>query len=117
MKTLITKRNCIQGAIIYALGDSCAALLTGEFQVSRLIGMMLLGGTLYVVEISWYFAWIERRFEKQGFVNGLKRALTAQAFFNPIWIARHLAFIQFFGTVCCDTVEFNRHWCGFFCAH
>jgi len=55
-------------------------LLTGEFQVSRLVGMMLLGGSLYAVEIPWYFAWIERHFERQGFVNGLKRALTAQAF-------------------------------------
>jgi len=70
MKPLITKRNCIQGAIIFTLGDSCAALLTGEFQISRLISMMLLGGTLYAVEISWYFAWIECRFERQGFVKG-----------------------------------------------
>ncbi len=46
MKPPITKRNCIQGAIIFTLGDSCAALLTGEFQVSRLVGMMLFGGTL-----------------------------------------------------------------------
>jgi len=96
MKSLITKRNCIQGAIIFTLGDSCAALLTGEFQVSRLIGMMLLGGTLYAVEIPWYFAWIERRFERQGIVNWLKRAVIAQAFFNPLWIARHLAFIHCF---------------------
>jgi hypothetical protein len=58
--------------------------------------MMLLGGSLYAIEIPCYFAWIERRFEKQGFVNGLKRAITAQAFFNPLWIARHLAFIQCF---------------------
>jgi len=61
MKPLLIKRNCIQSAITFTLGDSCAALLTGEFQVSRLIGMMQLGGTLYAVEIPWYFAWIERR--------------------------------------------------------
>jgi len=96
MKPLLTKRNCIHGAIIYALGDSCAALLTNEFQVSRLIGMMLLGGTLYAIEIPWYFSWIERRFEKKGIVNGIKRAVAAQAFFNPLWIARHIAFIQCF---------------------
>lgn len=96
MKSLLTKRNSLHGAIIYSLGDSCAALLTGEFQVSRLVGMMLLGGSLYAIEIPLYFAWLKHRFGKQGFVNGIKRALLAQAFFNPLWIARHLAFINFF---------------------
>ncbi len=93
---LLTKRDSLHGAIIYALGDSCAALLTDEFQFSRLIGMMLLGGSLYAIEIPWYFAWIELRFNKQGIGNSIKRAIAAQAFFNPLWIARHLAFIQFF---------------------
>ena len=96
MKPLLAKRDSLHGAIIYALGDSCAALLTDEFQLSRLIGMMFLGGTLYAIEIPWYFAWIERRFEKQGIEHGIKRALMAQAFFNPLWIARHLVFIKFF---------------------
>jgi hypothetical protein len=96
MKSLLTKRNSLHGAIIYSLGDSCAALLTGEFQVSRLVGMMLLGGSLYAIEIPLYFAWLKHRFDKQSFVNGIKRALLAQAFFNPLWIARHLAFINFF---------------------
>ena len=96
MKALLTKRNSLHGAIIYGLGDSCAALLTDEFQFSRLIGMMLLGGTLYAIEIPWYFAWIERNIDKQGMVNDIKRTLIAQAFFNPLWIARHLAFIKCF---------------------
>jgi hypothetical protein len=96
MKSLLTKRNSLHGAIIYSLGDSCAALLTGEFQVSRLVGMMLLGGSLYAIEIPLYFAWLKNRFDKQSLVNGIKRALLAQAFFNPLWIARHLAFINFF---------------------
>jgi hypothetical protein len=96
MKPLLTKRDSLHGAIIYGFGDSCAALLTDEFQFSRLIGMMLLGGTLYAVEIPQYFAWIKRRFKKPGIKNSIKRALLAQAFFNPLWIARHLAFINFF---------------------
>ena len=96
MKPLLTKRDSLHGAIIYGFGDSCAALLTDEFQFSRLIGMMLLGGSLYALEIPRYFAWIERRFKKPGIKNGIKRALLAQAFFNPLWIARHLAFINFF---------------------
>jgi len=96
MKPILTRRDSLHGAIIYASGDSCAALLTGEFQLSRLIGMILLGGTLYAVEIPRYFTWIERRFNKQGLSNGIKRALLAEAFFNPLWIARHIAFINFF---------------------
>jgi hypothetical protein len=96
MKPLLTKRDSLHGAIIYSLGDSCAALLTDEFQLSRLIGMILLGGTLYAVEIPCYFSWIERRFNKQGISNGIKRALVAEAFFNPLWIARHIAFINCF---------------------
>jgi hypothetical protein len=43
MKPLLTKRNSFHGAVVYALGDSCAALLTDEFQISRMVGMMLLG--------------------------------------------------------------------------
>lgn len=96
MKPLLTKRNSFHGAVVYALGDSCAALLTDEFQISRMVGMMLLGGTLYAIEIPCYFAWIERRFKEQGIVNGIKRALIAQAFFNPLWIARHIVFIKCF---------------------
>jgi len=70
-------------------------LLTGEFQVSRLVGMMLLGGSLYAVEIPWYFAWIERHFERQGF-EWVETGFDCAGFFNPLWIARHLAFIQCF---------------------
>lgn len=96
MKALLTKRDSLHGALIYGLGDSCATLLSDEFQISRLIGMMVLGGTLYAIEIPRYFAWIERSFEKPGIANSIKRALLAQAFFNPLWIARHLAFIKCF---------------------
>jgi hypothetical protein len=96
MMPLLTKRDSLCGAIIYGLGDCCAALLTDEFQISRLIGMMILGGTLYAIEIPGYFAWIERSFKKRGIVNAITRALIAQAFFNPLWIARHIAFIKCF---------------------
>jgi hypothetical protein len=96
MKPILTRRNSLHGAIIYSFGDSCAALLTGEFQFSRLIGMMLLGGSLYAIEIPCYFAWIERRFNKPGITNGIKRAVAAEVYFNPLWIARHIAFINCF---------------------
>lgn len=86
----------MHGALIYGLGDGCAALLSGQFQLSRLLGMMLLGGTLYALEIPWYFAWLEHRFNKPGSAHAVSRALLAQAFFNPLWIARHIAFISCF---------------------
>ena len=82
--------------MIYATGDSIAAVLTQEFQLSRMIGMMLLGGTLYAIEIPCYFAWIERNFDKKGYWNRIKRALLAEAFFNPLWITRHIALIKCF---------------------
>jgi len=50
------------------------------------------GRNPFAVEIPWYFACIDRRFERQGFVNGFDRT----GFFNPLWIARHLVFIQCF---------------------
>ncbi|MCL7421886.1 MAG: hypothetical protein M8364_13385 [Methylobacter sp.] len=93
---LLTLRNSLSGALVYATGDSIAALLTGEFQVARLIGMLLLGGTLYAIEIPAYFAWLERRFGRRDYAGRIKRALMAQAFFNPLWIARHLALIHCF---------------------
>lgn len=94
--SFLHKRDCLYGAFIYGTGDTVASLLTGEFQVSRMVGMMLLGGTLYAFEIPRYFAWIDRRFGRPGLKYSLLRALLAQAFFNPLWIARHLALIHCF---------------------
>lgn len=91
---LLTLRNGVSGALIYAAGDSGAALLTGEFQWPRLLGMMLVGGTLYAIEIPAYFGWIARRFRRGDLRGRLLRALLAQAFFNPLWIARHIALIH-----------------------
>ncbi|WAK03773.1 hypothetical protein [Methylobacter sp. YRD-M1] len=93
---LLMLRNSLSGAMVYSTGDSIAALLTGDFQVSRLIGMLLLGGTLYAIEIPAYFAWLERRFGHQDALCRIGKALMAQAFFNPLWIARHMALIHCF---------------------
>lgn len=90
---LLNRRNSLFGAIIYSTGDSIAALLNDEFQTYRCLGMILLGGTLYAIEIPHYFAWLNNYCQREQFV---KRALLAQAFFNPLWIARHLAFIHIF---------------------
>ena len=93
---LWTLRDALHGGAIYCAGDSVATLMTGEFQFYRMIGMFLLGGTLYAIEIPAYFRWLARRFERLGVLNSLRRMLLAAAFFNPLWIARHLLFIKFF---------------------
>lgn len=92
-----TKANILRGAIIYSTGDLIAALLLSEFSITRLLGMILIGATLYAFEIPNYFAWIER---KTSLLIGFKKTLVktglAILYFNPLWIARHLLFIKLF---------------------
>lgn len=89
-------RTGLRGGLIYAGGDTIATLITGEFLLSRVLGMLIIGATLYATEIPAYFRWIDKHFGKPGHWNPLKKALLAQAFFNPLWIARHLLFIRLF---------------------
>ncbi|NOQ76325.1 MAG: hypothetical protein GQ475_00760 [Methylococcaceae bacterium] len=92
----ITWRNAWMGGVVYASGDTFAALLTGEFLYQRLVGMLILGGTLYALEIPTYFHYLDRRIQGSGLLSSLKRMLFSTLFFNPLWIARHLIFIEFF---------------------
>lgn len=85
--------NAIQGGLIYATGDTLASVLTEQFQIQRMLGIFLVGASIYALEINSYFAWLDRRFEAQQSYAALKRGLMAQAYFNPLWIARHLAII------------------------
>ncbi len=59
--------------------------------------MMIIGATVYAIEIPNYFAWIDR---KTARFSGIKLTLTktalAIAYFNPLWIFRHLLFIKLF---------------------
>jgi hypothetical protein len=59
--------------------------------------MVLVGATVYAFEIPNYFSWIDK---KTVLYNGLKKTLAktglAIAYFNPIWIFRHLVFIKLF---------------------
>lgn len=68
-----------------------------EFLLTRLLGMMLVGATFYAFEIPNYFDWIVK---KTQFLNGIKATFAktglAIAYFNPLWIARHLLFIKLF---------------------
>ncbi len=60
-----------------------------------MLGMMFIGGTVYAFEIPNWFRWID---SKTGRINGLKGSFSrtglAILYFNPLWIARHLLFIQ-----------------------
>ncbi|WP_298313192.1 hypothetical protein [uncultured Aquimarina sp.] len=97
IKRQYTKANILRGAIIYSSGDLIASLLLGEFSMYRLVGMIVLGATLYALEIPNYFAWIE---VKTKDITGTKKTLVktglAILYFNPLWIARHLLFIKLF---------------------
>ncbi|WP_428355639.1 hypothetical protein [Methyloprofundus sp.] len=84
------------GAILFSAGDSIGSLISGDFLYQRMLGMMVLGGTLYAWEIPTYFAHLQRRFNKPGFLNAFQRTVSAGLFFNPLWIARHIVFIKIF---------------------
>ena len=92
-----TKQNILKGAIIYSAGDTIAAVLLNEFSIYRLLGMILVGATIYAFEIPNYFTWIDKKTEQ---LSGIKKILSktslAIAYFNPLWIFRHLAFIKLF---------------------
>ena len=89
-------QNALRGGVIYGAGDSVATLIGGEFQWPRMLGVILLGASVYATEIPAYFAWLDRRFSARTRANAIRRALLAQAFFNPLWIARHLLCLRLF---------------------
>lgn len=86
--------DSLRGLLIYGLGDGLAAWLRGEFAWTRLLGMALIGGSVYAVEIPAYFRWIDRRAPAAaGWAATWRRTGLALLYFNPLWIARHLLFI------------------------
>lgn len=91
-----TRSNVLRGAIVYALGDCIAAFILGEFAWLRLLGMMLIGATLYAFEIPNYFRWIDRQMsgKDSSLKVSLQRTGLALLYFNPLWIARHLVLIK-----------------------
>lgn len=92
-----TLRSVLHGATIYAAGDTVASLLLGEFTLVRMLGMILVGATFYAFEIPRYFSWIDRTVKTDiSWLRACQRISLALAYFNPLWIARHLAFIQLF---------------------
>jgi hypothetical protein len=107
LKLQFTKQNILKGALIYSAGDSIAAISLDEFTIFRLLGMILVGATIYAFEIPNYFSWIDK---KTTNLSGVKKTLAktglAIAYFNPIWIFRHLAFIKLFSGNFID-INFN----------
>jgi len=89
-----TKNNILKGALIYAIGDSTAALITDEFSWIRLLGMAIIGGTVYAFEIPNFYAWLDKR---TAYYSDTKKWIAktnwAMLYFSPLWIARHMIFI------------------------
>lgn len=89
------RSNIIRGGLIYTAGDTVAALMLGEFTMARMLIMLVIGSTLYALEIPNYFNWIDKKTASfTGFKKSLFRTLLALLYFNPLWIARHLFFIK-----------------------
>ena len=93
---LLSIKNAFYGGLIYCAGDTLATLISNDFYYPRMLAMLLLGASLYAIEIPAYFHWLNRYFNQPGYINAIKRMFMATAFFNPLWIARHLVFIHLF---------------------
>lgn len=97
MKNPYRAPDMLRGLLIYAAGDTCASLILSQFSLSRMAGMMLVGATVYALEIPRYFRWIDNRTRSmEGMSGAISRTGLAMLYFNPLWIARHLLFIQIF---------------------
>jgi hypothetical protein len=91
-------QNIQNGVLIYAIGDTIATLINGDVSLSRIFGMAVLGGTIYAIEVPNWFLLIDKWTAKyeQGFKKNTMRTALALAYFNPLWIARHIVFISLF---------------------
>ena len=97
MKWNYSRANVLRGALIYTAGDTVAAVVLGDFLWSRLLGISLVGSSVYAFEIPNYFAWIEKKLSaRSGWQAALQKTGLAILYFNPLWIARHLFFIHLF---------------------
>ncbi len=102
-----TRKNIITGSLIFAAGDTVGAFIVNEFSFTRLLGILLIGATVYAFEIPNYFVWITRRTRiHEGISAALYRTGLALLYFNPLWITRHIFFIKFFSG---DWSEINNN--------
>ena len=92
--------NIVSGGLIYSAGDTIAVLITngfdfGDLNYVRVLGVFMIGATLYALEIPNFFNWIDKKVPQNGSKkNDMLRAVWATLFFNPLWIARHILLIQ-----------------------
>lgn len=97
MKLQFKHSDILKGLLVYSIGDSIAAVMLDEFQLTRVLGIMLIGSTLYAFEIPNYFNWIQSKTKtKVGHIKSIQKTLLALLYFNPLWIFRHLLFIKIF---------------------
>jgi len=85
MKLIYSKKNIISGALIFCIGDTIASIVANEFSVLRVIGISIIGATIYAFEIPNVFIWIEKK--TPGILNlkkGMYRGLLATLYFNPL---------------------------------
>lgn len=95
LKEWYTLPNILRGMLIYTAGDTVACLISDSFALNRLLGMVFIGGVIYALEIPNYFNWINKTINQSKKASDqIKRTLLAMAYFNPVWIARHLLFIN-----------------------
>ena len=98
MRWALNRKVFLNGLLIFATGDTIAALILHEFLWTRMLGMMLVGGFIYTSEIPAYFRWIENQSLqfKTRFKRSFFKTSMVLLYFNPLWIARHLFFIKLF---------------------
>lgn len=95
MKLEYKTSNIIRGGLIYAIGDTIAALISHDFSLLRLTGILVIGATLYALEIPNYFKWIDKKTKGNTDVKtSFYRSFLAMMYFNPLWIARHVLLLK-----------------------
>lgn len=96
MNFFYTKANIIRGALIYCIGDTLATLISGDFNITRMFGIAIMGGTMYAFEIPNFLLWLNDK----DFGSSLKakwtRTILFTLYFNPLWIARHVLLLELF---------------------
>lgn len=107
-------RNSIRGFIVYSIGDLIAQIILHDVSLIRTLGLAIIGASIYAIEIPIWFRIIEtsrfnfkkNRSKKNLFYrknsdtdykfSSVSKMLLAVLYFNPLWIARHMFFIQLF---------------------
>lgn len=96
MNLFYTKANIIRGALIYCIGDTIATLISGDFNITRMLGIALMGGTIYAFEIPNFLLWLNDKDLGSSLKAKWTRTILFTLYFNPLWIARHVLLLELF---------------------